>query len=93
MTHILQKAFFKHALVKIWRKVKMSYSFVFFSTVLFWELGLQWMRFLSLANGLHEPKMRVRKMCGIAGIFGGFQAFMPMAGWLCPYHCGILPVF
>ena len=22
-------------------------------------------------------------MCGIAGIFGGFQAFMPMAGWLC----------
>ena len=84
MTHILQKAFFKHALVKIWRKVKMSYSFVFFLNSALLGVGLAMDAFsVSLANGLHEPKMRVRKMCGIAGIFGGFQAFMPMAGWLC----------
>ena len=36
-----------------------------------------------LANGLHEPKMRMKKMCGIAGTFGAFQAIMPMTGWLC----------
>ena len=22
-------------------------------------------------------------MCGIAGVFGGFQALMPMIGWIC----------
>ena len=38
---------------------------------------------VSLANGLHEPKMRMKKMCGIAGTFGAFQAIMPMTGWLC----------
>lgn len=38
---------------------------------------------VSLANGLNEPKMRRRKICGIAGMFAFFQAFMPMAGWFC----------
>ncbi len=38
---------------------------------------------VSLANGLHEPKMKLGRMCGIAGTFGGFQALMPMTGWLC----------
>ncbi len=38
---------------------------------------------VSLANGLHEPRMRVRKMCGIAGMFAFFQALMPMLGWIC----------
>ena len=33
---------------------------------------------VSLANGLHEPKMRMKKMCGIAGTFGAFQAIMPI---------------
>lgn len=62
----------------------MSYSFVFFLNSALLGVGLAMDAFsVSLANGLHEPKMRVRKMCGIAGIFGGFQAFMPMAGWLC----------
>ena len=28
---------------------------------------------VSLANGLNEPCMRRRKMCGVAGIFGIFQ--------------------
>lgn len=38
---------------------------------------------VSLANGLGEPGMRTRKMLGMAGVFAFFQAFMPMAGWLC----------
>lgn len=38
---------------------------------------------VSLANGLNEPKMHIKKMCAIAGVFGFFQAFMPMTGWVC----------
>ena len=37
---------------------------------------------VSLANGLNEPKMKKRKLFGIAGIFAGFQFLMPLAGWL-----------
>jgi len=38
---------------------------------------------VSLANGLGEPCMRGRKMCGIAGLFAFFQALMPLLGWVC----------
>lgn len=38
---------------------------------------------VSLANGLNEPTMRWGKMCFIAGVFGVFQALMPLLGWLC----------
>jgi len=38
---------------------------------------------VSLANGLNEPRMRKRRMCKIAGIFGFFQALMPILGWIC----------
>lgn len=38
---------------------------------------------VSLANGLREPKMGKGRMGAIAGVFGGFQAFMPLIGWLC----------
>ncbi len=38
---------------------------------------------VSLADGLGDPKMRTRKMCGIAGIFAFFQAIMPLIGWVC----------
>lgn len=38
---------------------------------------------VSLANGLNEPCMRTRKMCGVAGIFAIFQGIMPMLGWIC----------
>ncbi|MBQ9980555.1 MAG: manganese efflux pump [Oscillospiraceae bacterium] len=38
---------------------------------------------VSLANGLNEPGMKRRKMCSIAGVFGVFQALMPMIGWVC----------
>lgn len=38
---------------------------------------------VSLANGLAEPGMRRRKSAGIAATFGGFQAAMPLIGWVC----------
>lgn len=38
---------------------------------------------VSVANGLAEPGMRKRRMCAIAGVFAGFQALMPMTGWIC----------
>jgi putative Mn2+ efflux pump MntP len=36
-----------------------------------------------MANGLGEPNMRRKKMCMIAGTFGGFQILMPLIGWIC----------
>ena len=38
---------------------------------------------VSLANGLNEPCMKTRKMCGIALVFAIFQGLMPMIGWIC----------
>ena len=38
---------------------------------------------VSLTNGLNEPDMKRGRMCGIAGMFAGFQALMPMLGWIC----------
>ena len=36
---------------------------------------------VSAANGLREPEMKKRKIFLIAGVFGAFQAAMPVAGW------------
>lgn len=36
---------------------------------------------VSLANGLSEPAMKKKKMCGIALLFAAFQAAMPLTGW------------
>lgn len=38
---------------------------------------------VSLANGLNEPAMKKHRMCGVAGIFAGFQFLMPLIGWIC----------
>ena len=38
---------------------------------------------VSLANGLNEPKMKAPRMGLIAGVFGVFQALMPLLGWVC----------
>ena len=38
---------------------------------------------VSLANGLNEPAMKKSRMCSIAGVFGVFQAVMPLLGWIC----------
>ena len=36
---------------------------------------------VSLANGLTEPKMKIRKAAFIALVFALFQGFMPLTGW------------
>lgn len=36
---------------------------------------------VSLANGLHEPRMKWRRILLIAGTFAGFQLAMPLIGW------------
>ena len=41
---------------------------------------------VSLANGLNEPGIKVRKMCLIAGVFAFFQALMPLTGWFCVHN-------
>ena len=56
--------------------------FVFNSVLL--GVGLAMDAFsVSMANGLNEPSMKQKKMCGIAGVFAFFQALMPMIGWVC----------
>jgi len=62
----------------------MELGFSFFFTNILLGVGLAMDAFsVSLANGLHEPCMKTRKMCGIAGVFAVFQALMPMIGWIC----------
>ena len=66
------------------RKIPMSWSFVFFVNSILLGVGLAMDAFsVSLANGLQDPKMKRGKMAGIAGVFAGFQALMPMLGWIC----------
>ena len=59
-----------------------DFSFILNSILL--GVGLAMDAFsVSLADGLGDTKMRIRKMCGIAGVFAFFQALMPMLGWTC----------
>lgn len=62
----------------------MQLSFMFFFNSILLGVGLAMDAFsVSLANGLNEPRMGRSKMCAIAGVFAGFQALMPMTGWVC----------
>ena len=62
----------------------MEWSLLFVLNSILLGVGLAMDAFsVSLANGLNEPFMRKKKMCGIAGVFGFFQALMPMTGWVC----------
>mgnify|MGYP002508660156 CR=1 FL=1 len=66
-----------------WRNHSMNFGFVFFFNSILLGIGLAMDAFsVSLANGLNEPAMRRRKMCLIAGVFGFFQALMPIVGYL-----------
>ena len=57
-------------------------NFVFFFNSILLGVGLAMDAFfVSLANGLNEPKMKKSKMILIAGVFAFFQALMPMIGW------------
>ena len=59
-------------------------SFAFFFNSILLGVGLAMDAFsVSLANGLHDPKMKRRKMIGIAAIFALFQTAMPFIGWGC----------
>ena len=62
--------------------MKLEFTFFFQSIML--GIGLAMDAFsVSLANGLNEPCMKKRRMCGIAGIFAAFQFAMPLIGWVC----------
>ncbi len=62
----------------------MGLGFTFFFNSIMLGVGLAMDAFsVSLANGLHEPCMQTRKLCGIAALFATFQALMPMIGWVC----------
>ncbi len=62
----------------------MSFSFVFILNSILFGIGLAMDAFsVSVANGLNEPDMHVRRSLLIAGTFGLFQTLMPLAGWIC----------
>ena len=68
------------------------WSFIFFLESILLGVGLAMDAFsVSLANGLNEPNMKFKKMCGIAGVFALFQGLMPLIGWLCVHT--ILNIF
>ena len=62
----------------------MHLGFSFYFTSIMLGAGLAMDAFsVSLANGLNEPAMKQRRMCGVAGVFSLFQFAMPMIGWIC----------
>lgn len=62
----------------------MKFYFPFIFTNISLGIGLAMDAFsVSLANGLNEPHMKVRRMGLIAGVFGAFQFLMPVIGWFC----------
>lgn len=70
----------------------MEWDLLFFANSVLLGVGLAMDAFsVSMANGLNEPKMKKGKMCGIAGVFGGFQTIMPLIGWICVHT--ILRIF
>ena len=62
----------------------MNLGFAFFFNAVMLGVGLAMDAFsVSMANGLHEPDMKKRRLCGIALVFAIFQGLMPMIGWIC----------
>lgn len=62
----------------------MEWNLVFFLNSALLGVGLAMDAFsVSMANGLHDPKMNRGTMVKIAGTFAVFQAVMPMIGWVC----------
>ncbi len=62
----------------------MEWNALFFINSILLGVGLAMDAFsVSLANGLNEPFMKKGRMSLIAGVFGGFQAAMPLIGWIC----------
>lgn len=62
----------------------MDWNVMFFTNSIMLGVGLAMDAFsVSLANGLNEPKMKTKKVMGVAGLFAIFQGMMPMLGWIC----------
>ena len=62
----------------------MEWSLLFFFNSALLGVGLAMDAFsVSMANGLHDPKMSRRRGVQVAGTFAVFQAAMPMLGWVC----------
>lgn len=62
----------------------MHWSLSFIITNALLGVGLAMDAFsVSLANGLHEPCMKKKKIFLIAIVFALFQAVMPLIGWFC----------
>ena len=62
----------------------MDWNFTFIFNSILLGAGLAMDAFsVAMADGIREPNMSRGKLCGIAGIFGFFQALMPLIGWLC----------
>lgn len=60
----------------------MELGYIFLVNSLLLGVGLAMDAFsVSIADGLSEPKMRLRKTLCIAGTFAAFQALMPLIGW------------
>ena len=75
---------FFHGIVTKKGETNMQWDILFFFNSVLLGVGLAMDAFsVSLANGLNEPRMSRRRMLGIAGVFAGFQALMPMTGWIC----------
>ncbi|MBR7058176.1 MAG: manganese efflux pump [Stomatobaculum sp.] len=69
----------------------MSMNLVFFLNSAALGVGLAMDAFsVSLANGLHEPRMPRGRMCFIAGVYAFFQFLMPMTGWACIHTIAVL---
>ena len=63
------------------------WNFVFFLNSALLGVGLAMDAFsVSLVSGLNEPDMKRGKRLAIAGTFAGFQALMPLIGWVCVHY-------
>lgn len=62
----------------------MEWNFLFYFNSVLLGVGLAMDAFsVSLANGLHENRMKIGRMSMIAGVYAVFQFLMPMTGWVC----------
>ena len=61
----------------------MEWNLMFFVNSVLFGIGLAMDAFsVSLANGLHEPRMKFPRVALIAGTFAIFQGLMPLIGWI-----------
>ena len=68
----------------VWEEENLNWGIRFFTNSIMLGIGLAMDAFsVSLANGLNEPKMKTKKVLGVAGLFALFQGMMPMIGWVC----------